>query len=169
MSYFKLHVRWSHSFTPVTYQSKLPGIRLLAAWFDPFGLRDPQKIHISKSAPYFGRCWLAGVISFQEQPVWGFSGNVVRHFLPVSERIKPFASWYCLPGNVDEALYFQNDSPATRAWYRQVWPANLIPEVFPCSDSCWPEGQNRTAHFFHPENSVQSAFFCCTALWFYRP
>ncbi|RFC10149.1 hypothetical protein DDJ70_08220 [Klebsiella michiganensis] len=31
-SYFKLHVRWPHSFTPVTYQSKLPGIRSLAAF-----------------------------------------------------------------------------------------------------------------------------------------
>ncbi len=30
-SYFKLHVRWPHSFTPVTYQSKLPGIRSFAA------------------------------------------------------------------------------------------------------------------------------------------
>ena len=40
-SYFKLHVRWLRSFTPVTYLSKLLGIHSLAAllglWPRPFG------------------------------------------------------------------------------------------------------------------------------------
>jgi len=31
-SYFELHVRWLRLLTPVTYQSKLPGIRALAAF-----------------------------------------------------------------------------------------------------------------------------------------
>ncbi|VUS47830.1 hypothetical protein SB6419_03056 [Klebsiella spallanzanii] len=31
-SYFKLHVRWLHSLTPVTYFSKHLGIRSLAAF-----------------------------------------------------------------------------------------------------------------------------------------
>ncbi|HCN96253.1 MAG TPA: hypothetical protein DIT59_06275 [Leclercia sp.] len=31
-SYFKLHARWLHSFTPVTYLCTLPGIHSLAAF-----------------------------------------------------------------------------------------------------------------------------------------
>lgn len=41
------------------------GKRISEPSFLPERLRDPQKIFISKPAPYFGKCWPTGTISFQ--------------------------------------------------------------------------------------------------------
>ncbi|ASG43155.1 hypothetical protein AM363_22395 [Citrobacter freundii] len=55
-SYFKLHVRWLRSFTPVTYFSKLLGIRSLAAFLqlELFRVYKVLTICVPPSPPVYG-------------------------------------------------------------------------------------------------------------------